>query len=457
MRRAQRRERCERRGTMATMPGGLLADIASLAVPTWGVLLVGVAAETAEQVIVGWQLGMHTLAAVAASSASLEPVFALACTALRLHTAAVVGRCCGGKGRGGTVVVGEALVVAAILGVAFCVLLRCLIREVVAWMITEEAFSMSIAQYLLIRALGIPAAFVGAAAQGAFRGSADAWTPLVVAALQHMLRIGVSVTMLWRRGGIALESHAAIMAGSEACGALLLVALATKRFDITPCSLRPRLSAVGGFLLAVGALYVCKVAQDWAVVGRAAAVSGLGPEAASAYSLVEHMARVVAVGAGGLEVAALTLVACRRGALPPKTIAIQLAAGGAALGGVMGAFMALGKWPLLSMLTQEGPIRAAAADLLPVAALMQAVIAASLVLDAALVGLQKYGLLVAVVGISAAAGRAALHSLPQTPLGALLVVGFTELLHCSLVLLYLRLAAAWERQASAGEAASKEE
>jgi MATE family multidrug resistance protein len=152
--------------------------------------------------------------------------------------------------------VGDALLLAVVLGALTLVFLIVLAPWLVEVMGAESAVAESAISYLRIRALATPAVLLVTAGHGAFRGYQNTRTPLLVAAVVNGLNLVLDPILIFSLD-LGLEGAALATVIAQVVGAFLFIRLLTKRSMVDrPTDLKrslPTLMALGrnGALIAV--------------------------------------------------------------------------------------------------------------------------------------------------------------------------------------------------------------
>eukprot|EP00746_Dinoflagellata_sp_MGD_P024972 gnl/MRDRNA2_/MRDRNA2_158681_c0_seq1.p1 gnl/MRDRNA2_/MRDRNA2_158681_c0~~gnl/MRDRNA2_/MRDRNA2_158681_c0_seq1.p1 ORF type:complete len:435 (-),score=61.55 gnl/MRDRNA2_/MRDRNA2_158681_c0_seq1:69-1373(-) len=381
-------------------------ELYRLALPAWVSLVLKPTVEIIEHSLVSWRLGTQSLAALGAAGVVLDPIVGLATAPLCWHTTALVARSQRSSQESASAV-NEALMVALVTGTICGILLWRNAQYAVEYMGAEQ-FLITASSYLRIRSYAVPLIFLSAAAQGAFRGLKDTRTPLVLTTLQQVVRLAIGFPILhwWFSGRVGLQGHAWVSVAGEACTAVLYLMLIIRKVGFKLSVMRVRGAA--SFFLAGGFLLVRKVALEWARTGQGAMATKLGEEQAAAHALVRQITGLVALNIDCLEVAAQVMVAARMGSLKARAIGLRLVTYGAVFGALLGTAVVLGRWHILHLLTQDGGVRDAAANILPLVGILQLLAAPAFVLDGIFVGSQHYAVLAFVTSLAAAASHATL-------------------------------------------------
>lgn len=402
-------------GSVRSRGAGLNRPILRLAIPALGALAIDPLLTLADTVFVA-RLGVTELAALGVDTAILGFAF-FGFNFLAYVTTPLVAKALGaGDSEGARRWVGDALVLAVLLGLVTTVVLQVAAPLFVDWMGASSAVGPPAVGYLRIRALATPAVLMVLAGHGAFRGHHDTRTPLFVALLVNGVNLILDPLFIfifgWGLNGAAVATVLAQWLGAV----VFLRLLASRSMVSRPRDVQsalPTLLSLGkdGALVSVrtGALLV-------AFTVAASKATRLGSEEIAAHQVVAQVWLLAAMIADAFAIAGQVMVGDAVGKGDEKeinSVSASLMAWGVGVGLILlGAFWA-GKG-LLSSLSADPAVGPLAVEAGGVAALMQPLAAPLFVADGIFLGILALGVLVA----STATGSAlAVGLILLTPLG----------------------------------------
>ena len=279
--------------------------IFALAIPAVGALAADPLLSLVDTAFVA-RLGSSSLAALGVTSAIFGFAFVLF-NFLAYATTPLVARALGrGDPEAARLVVGRALFLAVILGVASSVLLVGLAEQLVRVMQAGPEVIDPAVSYLRIRALAAPAVLIILAGHGAFRGLQDTRTPLVVALIANLINVILAPILIFGVGwGVA--GAAAASAVAQYSAALWLWAKLRSRLGLIPAG--PGKSTHLASLLTAGGILTIRtlLLVPTLALGTAAAAAVGTPELA-AHQVVRETWFLTAMLTDGLAIAAQALV-----------------------------------------------------------------------------------------------------------------------------------------------------
>ncbi len=247
-------------------------EILRLAIPAFLALVAEPLFLLADSAIVGY-LGTTSLAGLGVASAvllTLTGVFVF----LAYGTTSVVARRLGAGDTRAALSAGiDGLWLAALLGLATCLVTVVLARPIVELFGATPAAVDEAVTYLRISAYGIPAMLVVLAATGVLRGLQDTRTPLVVAIVGFTTNAVLSLLLVHGVGlGIAGAAWGTVTAQTGMAIVLLVIVLRGARLHDAPRSFHPGgvlRSALGGIPLLVRTLSLraALLATTWVAAG----------------------------------------------------------------------------------------------------------------------------------------------------------------------------------------------
>lgn len=391
-------------------------EILGLAIPALGSLAIDPLLTLADTAFVA-RLGTLELAALGVDTAILGFAF-FAFNFLAYVVTPLVARALGqGRGDEARRWVGDALLLAVMLGVGVAVLLEFLAPFLVDLMGASGEVADPAVSYLRIRALATPAVLVVTAGHGAFRGHKDTRTPLKVALGVNLLNLVLDPLLIFGLGW-GLEGAAVATVVAQYLGAVWFLRLLAKRNMAS----RPRgLAASLPSLLALGrngALLSARTAMLLVAMTVAASVATrLGPEQIAAHQLVAQVFLLSALLADSFAIAAQALVgetAARGDLASLDALNRRLIGWGVVAGVILMVGVAIGRFGL-RWLASDPIVADLAVSAGGVVALSEPVAAVLFVADGIFLGLLALGMMVASTGAGAVV---AVSLLLWTPLGS---------------------------------------
>ena len=232
---------------MTVTAGGLNRSINRLAIPALGTLAIDPLLTLVDTAFVA-RLGVVDLAGLGIDTAILGFAF-FGFNFLAYATTPLVAQALGrGDEDRARRWVGDALLLAVVLGALTLVFLIVLAPWLVEVMGADSAVAESAVSYLRIRALATPAVLLVTAGHGAFRGYQNTRTPLLVAAVVNGLNLVLDPILIFSLD-LGLEGAAIATVIAQFVGALWFIRLLTKRSMVDrPADLKrslPTLMALG--------------------------------------------------------------------------------------------------------------------------------------------------------------------------------------------------------------------
>ncbi|HEU4917397.1 MAG TPA: MATE family efflux transporter [Acidimicrobiia bacterium] len=389
--------------------------ILRLAVPALGTLAIDPVLTLIDTAFVA-RVGVDELAALGVDTAILGFAFfgfnflAYATTPL---VAQALGRGNPGEARRW---VGDALLLAAGLGVLAAAILELLAPWFVGLMGAGEGVAEAAVSYLRIRAIATPAVLIVTAAHGAFRGHQDTRTPLLVAVGINVINLVFDPLLIFVAGlgleGAALGTVIAQWAGA----AWFLILVRRRRLADRPGPLRQAIPTIlslarSGMLVAIRTGFLLA-----GLTIAAATATRLGPSEIAAHQVVMQVWLLAAMVADAFAIAAQAMVGAAVGSgdsLRIHRLSSRLLAWGVATGVLLLAVFALGA-PALELLVEDPEVAALTISAAAVAGWMMPVGAPLFVADGIFFGLLAFGTII----LSTAVGAVVLITLiTATPLG----------------------------------------
>lgn len=312
--------------------------------------------------------------------------------------------------------VGDALLLAVVLGALTLVFLIVLAPWLVEVMGAESAVAESAISYLRIRALATPAVLLVTAGHGAFRGYQNTRTPLVVAAVVNGLNLVLDPILIFSLD-LGLEGAAVATVIAQFVGALWFIRLLTKRSMVDrPADLKrslPTLMALGrnGALIAVRTAMIL-IAFTFA----AATAVRIGAAEIAAHQLVMQAWLIAVMFADAYAIAGQAMVGDAVGdgdSARVDRLSLRLTQWGLAVG----LLLAAGFWfggRALGLLVEDPGVAALAGSAAVVAGLMMPYSGPLFVADGIFLGLLALGTII----VSTASGAlVAVGLMWLTPMG----------------------------------------
>lgn len=389
--------------------------ILALAVPALGALAIDPLLTLADTAFVA-RLGTTELAALGVDTAILGFAF-FAFNFLAYVTTPLVARAIGrGEKEEARRWVGDALLLAILLGVIVAVILEVAAPLFVDLMGASPEVAGPAVSYLRIRALATPAVLVVTAGHGAFRGHKDTRTPLLVAAGVNGLNLVLDPILIFTLG-LGLEGAALATVIAQYVGAAWFLWLIRSRaMGARPQRFRDALPS----LLALGKNGALLTARTGLLLAAftvaASAATRIGPEEIAAHQLVAQLFLLSAMLADAFAIAAQAMVGetAGRGELGPlHALNRRLVWWGVWAGLFLALFVFIGRYGLAVLASED-----AVADLTVtaggVAAAMEPIGALVFVADGIFLGLLALGTMVVSTG---AGSMAAIGLMVLTPMG----------------------------------------
>ena len=420
-------------------------EILALAIPALGALAIDPLLTLADTAFVA-RLGTVDLAALGVDTAILGFAF-FAFNFLAYVVTPLVARALGrGRVDEARRWVGDALLLAIVLGLLVAVVLEVTAPLLVDLMGAGPGVADPAVSYLRIRALATPAVLIVTAGHGAFRGHKDTRTPLKVALGVNLLNLVLDPLLIFVFGW-GLEGAAIATVIAQYMGAVWFLRLIV----VGGMASRPRgLKASLPSLLDLGrngALLTMRSGLLLASLTVAASVATrLGPEEIAAHQLVAQVFLLSALLADSFAIAAQAMVGdtVARGDLGAlNTLNLRLVRWGVIAGLILMVAVGIGRFGLDPLASDE-TVADLAVGAGGVVALAEPVAAVLFVADGIFLGLLALGTVVVSTG---AGGLVAVALMLWTPLGDT-VAGIWWALAVMLVVRGLVLLAGYRRAAS---------
>ncbi len=429
---------------MTSRLGRIDREILALAIPALGALAIDPLLTLADTAFVA-RLGTVELAALGVDTAILGFAF-FAFNFLAYVLTPLVARALGsGRVDEARRWVGDALLLAVVLGLAVSILLEMAAPLFVDLMGARGAVADPAVSYLRIRALATPAVLVVTVGHGAFRGHKDTKTPLKVALGVNVLNLVLDPILIFAAGW-GLEGAAIATVIAQYFGAVWFLRLiVTRRMAARPQGLRTSLPSLFD-LGRNGALLTMRSGFLLAALAVAASVATrLGPAEIAAHQLVAQVFLLSALLADSFAIAAQAMVAdtAGRGDLDAlHALNRRLVLWGVVAGVILMIGVGLGRFGL-ALLASEDVVAELAVDAAGVVAIAEPAAAVLFVADGIYLGLLALGTMVVSTG---AGSLAAVALMLWTPLGDT-VNGIWWALAAMLVIRGLVLLAGYRRSA----------
>lgn len=389
--------------------------ILALAIPALGSLAIDPLLGIADTAFVA-RLGSTELAALGVATTILTAAFFLFNFLASVLTP-LVARALGARDEiQARVWVGDALLLALVLGVVSTVVLLVAAPALVGLMGAGETVADPAVVYLRIRASSTTAVLVVAIGNGAFRGHKDTVTPLKVVAVINGVNLVLDPLMIFTLGwGLAGAAVATVIA--QGLGALWFIRLMVVRAMVA----RPRnLAESLPSLFAIGRNGVLLTLRTGFLLGTftvaAATATRIGPEEIAAHQVVAQIFILSALLADSFAVAAQPMVAeaAAGGDVGLVNGLVRRLAGWGGLAGVVLLVLVAGSRPLLPLIASDSVVSDQAVEAALVVALQEPVTAVLFVADGIFLGLLALGTMVVSTGLGAVG---AVGLMMFTPLG----------------------------------------
>jgi putative MATE family efflux protein len=389
--------------------------ILRLAIPALGTLAIDPLLTLIDTAFVA-RVGVDELAALGVDTAILGFVF-FGFNFLAYATTPLVAQALGrGNPAEARRWVGDALVLAALLGLAAAVVVEVLAPWFVGLMGASEEVAGPAVAYLRIRGLATPAVLLVTAGHGAFRGYQDTRTPFRVAVGINVVNLMLDPLFIFVVG-LGLEGAALGTVIAQWVGALwFLQLIRSRRMADRPAGLRKALPTI--LALARNGVLV-SIRTGFLLLGltfAAATATRLGPADIAAHQVVMQVWLLAAMIADAFAIAGQAMVAEAVGGRESRTtddLSRRLLLWGVLTGVVLMSALFLGG-PALAGLVTDPTVAALTVSAAAVAGWTMPIGAPLFVADGIFFGLLAFGTII----VSTALGSAVLVTLISvTPLG----------------------------------------
>lgn len=370
--------------------------ILRLAVPALGTLAVDPLLTLVDTAFVA-RVGVDELAALGVDTAILSFVF-FGFNFLAYATTPLVAQALG-RGRPGEARrwVGDALVLATLLGILATAVLEVLAPWFVGLMGAEANVADPAVSYLRIRAIATPAVLVVTTGHGAFRGYHDTRTPFLVAVVVNLLNVVLDPLLIFVAGW-GIEGAAVATVVAQYLGAFWFIRLIqTRGMADRPAAMReaiPTILALGrnGILVSIRTGFLLL-----GLTFAAATATRLGAEQIAAHQVVMQVWLLAAMVADAFAIAAQAMIGDSVGGRDRAAVdglSLRLLAWGGVTGVVlMGAFVLGG--PALENLVADPRVAESTVSASSVAGWMMPIGAPLFVADGIFFGLLAFGTIIA--------------------------------------------------------------
>lgn len=389
--------------------------ILRLAIPALGTLAIDPVLTLIDTAFVA-RVGVDDLAALGVDTAILGFVF-FGFNFLAYATTPLVAQALGrGNPAEARRWVGDALVLAAGLGLLAAAILEVLAPWFVGLMGAGEGVAEPAVAYLRIRGIATPAVLIVTAAHGAFRGYQDTRTPLLVAVGINVINLVFDPLFIFA-AGLGLEGAALGTIIAQWAGAVwFLILIRRRRMADRPGPLRVAIPTILS-LARNGVLVATRTGFLLAGLTIAAATATrLGPSEIAAHQVVMQVWLLAAMVADAFAIAAQAMVGEAVGSgdsLRVDRLSSRLMGWGVVTGLLLLAGFVLGA-PALELLVEDPDVAALTISAAAVAGWMMPVGAPLFVADGIFFGLLAFGTII----LSTAVGAVVLVTLiAATPLG----------------------------------------
>ncbi len=363
-----------------------------IALPALGALAADPLVSIVDTAFVG-RLGAEPLAALGVVTGLFGFAFFIF-NALAYASTPLISRAVGsGDRQAAANYAGQALFVAALLGLVGVVILEALAPWLVRAMGAGADLEGPAVSYLRIRGLALPAVLAITVGHGIFRGMADTKTPLVVSVGFNLVNLVLDPVLIFGfdlgLNGAAIASVIAQMAG----GAAFLWLLLSGRAGLDIERRAHGFGAMRSLLGAGSALTVRTLALVSTFTLAAAVATRIGTVEIAAHQVASQIWLFLALVVDSIAIAGQTLVANHLGEGDGRT-ARRLADRMLAWGVLWGVLLAIVFWLLRDTLpgwfTSDPEVAAVAMGLLPFVALTQPINSIVFVFDGILIGAEQF-------------------------------------------------------------------
>ncbi|MGH8871767.1 MAG: MATE family efflux transporter [Acidimicrobiia bacterium] len=390
--------------------------ILRLAVPALGALAIDPLLTLIDTAFVA-RVGVNELGALGVDTAVLGFVF-FGFNFLAYATTPLVAQALGrGNGAEARRWVGDALVLAVVLGLVAAVIVEILAPWFVGLMGASPEVAAPAVSYLRIRGVATPAVLLVTAGHGAFRGFQDTRTPLIVAVGINVVNLVIDPLLIFG-AGLGLEGAALGTVIAQWAGAIWFLRLIRARgMADRPAALREAIPTIlalarNGVLVSIRTGFLL-----FGLTFAAATATRLGVGEIAAHQVVMQVWLLAAMVADAFAIAAQAMVADAVGGRDVDRIdhlSSRLQVWGVFTGVIlMGAFLLGG--PLLEYLVDDPAVAALTVSAVGVAAWMMPVGAPLFVADGIFFGLLAFGTIIASTALGAVV---LILLLSLTPLGS---------------------------------------
>jgi MATE family multidrug resistance protein len=376
--------------------------ILRLAVPALGALAIDPLLTLVDTAFVA-RVGVDELAALGVDTALLGFVF-FGFNFLAYATTPLVAQALGRGNRAeARRWVGDALVLAVVLGVVAAAVIELLAPWLVGLMGAGEDVAGPAVSYLRIRALATPAVLVVTTGHGAFRGHLDTRTPLLVAVGVNLLNLGLDPLLIFGAGwGIEGAAIATVVAQYAGAWWFLLL-IRSRRMADRPAGMReaiPTILALGrnGILVSIRTGFLLL-----GLTFAAATATRLGAGEIAAHQVVMQVWLLAAMVADAFAIAGQAMIGDAVGGRDQAgadRLSLQLLKWGVITGlALTGAFVAGG--PFLEYLVDDPRVAGLTVSASAVAGWMMPIAAPLFVADGIFFGLLAFGTIIASTALGA--------------------------------------------------------
>ena len=399
-----------------TIPRVSNRAILRFAIPALGTLAIDPLLTLIDTAFVA-RVGVEELAALGVDTAILGFVF-FGFNFLAYATTPLVAQALGrGNPEEARRWVGDAIVLAVILGLVAALAVEILAPWFVGLMGATDEVAGHAVSYLRIRGIATPAVLLVTAGHGAFRGFQDTRTPLLVAVWINVINLVVDPLLIFG-AGLGLEGAALGTVIAQWAGAIWFLRLIrSRRMADRPAALREAIPTIlslarNGLLVSIRTGFLL-----FGLTFAASTATRLGADEIAAHQVVMQVWLLAAMIADSFAIAGQAMVAEAVGGRDPSGIdnlTARLLGWGAITGVLlMGAFL-LAR-PLLRYLVDDPAVAGLTLSASEVAGWMMPIAAPLFVADGIFFGLLAFGTIIA----STAMGALTLVLLiSMTPLGS---------------------------------------
>ncbi len=390
----------------------LSREIVRLAIPALGALAADPVVSLVDTAFVG-RLGPTELAALGVATAIFTLMFATF-NFLAYGTTSLVARAVGAsRADEAARIVGHAVFLAVVIGVAALVLVEFATSGLLGMMQASPEVVDVAVPYLRIRAFAIPAVLLITVGHGAFRGYQDTVTPLVVTLGLNFVNLVLDPLLIFGLGW-GVEGAAVATLVAQWVGAVWFLVLFVRSSWGVSWTL-PSWNALRPFAGVGGALSARTLALVGVLTLATATAARVGTEEVAAHQVVSQWMLLLALVVDALAIAAQAMIGRFVGAADGQAIRAtsrRLLTWGGWIGLGLGVLLLVGRVTIAGWFTEDESVRGLISAALVVLAVMQPVGALVFVGDGLYLGAGAFRFLAAATIGAAAMTTVALLLVP---------------------------------------------